>query len=86
MERLAQRGFLVDSKRLRDRRRRGAGRAYFAAYSSMCWQVPVCCTAEQVIGVRLYVEHENHVAQATYREMGLEMTHYHVMEKFPLGG
>ena len=33
-----------------------------------------------VIGVRLYVEHDNQVAQATYRKMGMEMTGYHVME------
>jgi GNAT superfamily N-acetyltransferase len=38
-----------------------------------------------VIGVRLYVEHENHTAQQTYRQLGMEMTHYHVMEKCPLG-
>lgn len=32
------------------------------------------------IGVRLYVEHENRVAQATYEKMGMARTHYHVME------
>jgi GNAT superfamily N-acetyltransferase len=38
----------------------------------------------KVIGIRLYVEHENKVAQATYRKMGMVMTEYHVMEKiFP---
>ena len=37
-----------------------------------------------VIGVRLYVEHDNHVAQETYRKLGLEMTNYHVMERYPL--
>lgn len=34
-----------------------------------------------VIGVRLYVEHDNQVAQATYRKMGMVMTGYHVMEE-----
>ena len=33
-----------------------------------------------VIGVRLYVEHNNLVAQATYRKMGMAMTGYQVME------
>lgn len=33
-----------------------------------------------VIGVRLYVEHDNAVAQATYRKMGMAMTGYQVME------
>ncbi len=32
-----------------------------------------------VIGVRLYVEHDNQVAQATYRKMGMGMTGYQVM-------
>ncbi|MSQ93908.1 MAG: GNAT family N-acetyltransferase [Gemmataceae bacterium] len=34
-----------------------------------------------VIGVRLYVEHDNQVAQATYRKMGMVMTRYQVMEE-----
>jgi GNAT superfamily N-acetyltransferase len=33
-----------------------------------------------VIGVRLYVEHDNLVAQATYKKLGMAMTGYHVME------
>jgi GNAT superfamily N-acetyltransferase len=37
-----------------------------------------------VIGVRLYVEHDNHVAQATYKKLGMAMTGYHVMEMCPL--
>ena len=37
-----------------------------------------------VIGVRLYVEDDNHVAQATYRSLELERTSYRVMEKYPL--
>jgi len=37
-----------------------------------------------VIGVRLYVEHDNHIAQATYRELNMVMTSYHVMEQYPL--
>jgi GNAT superfamily N-acetyltransferase len=38
-----------------------------------------------VIGVRLYVEHDNHVAQATYEKLGMAMTGYHVMEMFLKG-
>ncbi len=34
-----------------------------------------------VIGVRLYVEHGNLIAQATYRKMGMVMTGYQVMEE-----
>jgi ribosomal protein S18 acetylase RimI-like enzyme len=34
-----------------------------------------------VIGVRLYVEHENAIAQATYRKMGMAMTGYQIMEE-----
>ncbi len=34
-----------------------------------------------VIGVRLYVEHDNAAAQATYRKMGMVMTGYQVMEE-----
>lgn len=38
-----------------------------------------------VIGVRLYVEHDNQAAQHTYRKLGFAMTNYHVMEMYPLG-
>jgi ribosomal protein S18 acetylase RimI-like enzyme len=34
-----------------------------------------------VIGVRLYVEHDNQIAQATYLKMGMVMTGYLVMEE-----
>jgi ribosomal protein S18 acetylase RimI-like enzyme len=38
----------------------------------------------QVIGIRLYVEHENQSAQKTYQAMGLSQTTYQVMERYPL--
>ena len=38
----------------------------------------------QVIGIRLYVERENHAAQNTYEAMGLHRTGYQVMERYPL--
>jgi ribosomal protein S18 acetylase RimI-like enzyme len=34
-----------------------------------------------VCGLRLYVEHANAGAQATYRALGMEQTHYHVFEE-----
>jgi GNAT superfamily N-acetyltransferase len=37
-----------------------------------------------VIGVRLYVEHDNLVAQATYEKMGMARTRYHLMEVCPI--
>lgn len=37
-----------------------------------------------VIGVRLYVEHDNQIAQATYKKLGMVMTGYHLMEVCPL--
>ena len=38
----------------------------------------------QVVGIRLYVEHENHVAQQTYLKLGMERTNYLVLERSPL--
>jgi ribosomal protein S18 acetylase RimI-like enzyme len=37
-----------------------------------------------VIGVRLYVEHDNTIAQATYRKLGMERMSYLMMQKWPL--
>ncbi len=37
-----------------------------------------------VVGIRLYVEHENHAAQQTYLKLGMERTGYLVLEKCPL--
>ena len=38
----------------------------------------------EVIGIRLYVEKDNHAAHKTYESMGLEWTTYQVMERYPL--
>ena len=38
----------------------------------------------EVIGLRLYVEEDNHGAQETYYRMGLERTGYFLLEKYPL--
>lgn len=38
----------------------------------------------QVIGLRLYVEQANRIAQETYRRMGMDAAGYLVFERFPL--
>lgn len=38
----------------------------------------------EVIGIRLYVEHENNAAQRTYLTLGMERTGYLVLERCPL--
>lgn len=40
--------------------------------------------AAGAIGLRLYVEQENTRAQETYRNLGMKLTHYKVMEEVPL--
>ena len=35
----------------------------------------------EVCGLRLYVEHENHAAQETYRALGMRETYYRVFEQ-----
>lgn len=37
-----------------------------------------------VVGIRLYVEEENHAAQKTYFQLGMERTGYLVLEQCPL--
>jgi len=37
-----------------------------------------------VIGLRLYVEHENHRAQQTYQSLGMDRTGYLILERCPL--
>jgi GNAT superfamily N-acetyltransferase len=59
-------------------RRQGVFRALFEHLLQAAKQEP------GVIGVRLYVEHDNLVAQATYRQLGLSMTSYRLMERYPL--
>ncbi len=47
----------------------------------------VCATARAdpgVVGLRLYVEQENHAAQQTYLQLGMERTGYLVLERCPL--
>jgi GNAT superfamily N-acetyltransferase len=59
-------------------RRRGVFRALFD-------EVRRAALADgEVIGLRLYVEHENHIAQNTYRNMGMDAAGYLVFERYPL--
>jgi GNAT superfamily N-acetyltransferase len=37
-----------------------------------------------VIGLRLYVERQNHIAQQTYQRIGLSPAGYEVFERYPL--
>ncbi len=38
----------------------------------------------EVVGIRLYVERENHAAQQTYLELGMEETAYRMLERSPV--
>ena len=59
-------------------RRRGVFRALFDHVGAAARRDP------QVIGLRLYVEEENHLARQTYARLGLAPTGYRVMERYPL--
>jgi ribosomal protein S18 acetylase RimI-like enzyme len=61
-----------------DARRRGIFRALYEHVRQRAVEDP------QVIGLRLYVERENHAAQQTYERMGMEPTSYFVLERYPL--
>ena len=59
-------------------RRRGVFRALFE-------QVLAAAREDaEVIGLRLYVERENQVAQETYRRLGMEAAGYMLFERYPL--
>jgi ribosomal protein S18 acetylase RimI-like enzyme len=59
-------------------RRHGVFRSLFEHVSKAARQDP------SVIGLRLYVDRENQVAQKTYQSMGMTETEYFVLEKYPL--
>lgn len=62
----------------RQSRRRGVFRALFE-------HVREAARAEaDVIGLRLYVEQQNHTARETYRHLGMEAAGYLVFERCPL--
>jgi ribosomal protein S18 acetylase RimI-like enzyme len=58
-------------------RRRGVFRALFEHVSRAARQ------DSSVIGLRLYVDHENYAAQETYRRLGMIDAGYFVLEKQP---
>jgi ribosomal protein S18 acetylase RimI-like enzyme len=58
-------------------RRKGVFRALFEHVRQSA------STAPGVVGIRLYVEKENLVAQQTYQRLGLDITGYLVMERCP---
>src|SRR6516165_2198905 len=59
-------------------RRRGVFRALFAHVEGLARADP------EVIGLRLFVENANRVAQQTYQQMGMRPAGYFVLEKYPL--
>jgi ribosomal protein S18 acetylase RimI-like enzyme len=59
-------------------RRRGVFRALFEHVSQAARQ------DSSVIGLRLYVDEDNHSAQETYRRLGMTDTGYFVLEKHPV--
>jgi ribosomal protein S18 acetylase RimI-like enzyme len=62
----------------REFRRRGVFRALFEHVYEAARADP------EVIGLRLYVERENHAALETYRRLGMEAAGYVVFERYPL--
>lgn len=61
-----------------DARRHGVFRALYDHLYEAARQDP------QVIGIRLYVEKENHAAQQTYLNLGMEWAPYGVLQRYPL--
>ena len=59
-------------------RRRGIFRALFEHVRQ------AALAAGDAIGLRLYVEQENHIAQQTYRHLGMDDAGYLVFERHPL--
>lgn len=56
-------------------RRKGVYRAMFSFIKELAGQDCGVC------GCRLYVEHDNTVAQETYRKLGMKETHYKMLEE-----
>jgi ribosomal protein S18 acetylase RimI-like enzyme len=60
-------------------RRRGVFRSLYAHVTAAAESEPEVC------GLRLYVERENHAAQATYRSLGMQETDYLMLEQLRPG-
>jgi ribosomal protein S18 acetylase RimI-like enzyme len=56
-------------------RRQGIYRAMFAYVKELAGQDSGVC------GCRLYVEHDNTVAQETYKKLGMKETHYRMLQE-----
>lgn len=50
-------------------------------YSKLYQHVQLQAKAAQAAGIRLYVEQDNDVAQATYRHLGMQQSHYLLFEQ-----
>jgi ribosomal protein S18 acetylase RimI-like enzyme len=61
-----------------DARRQGVFRALYEHVHAQAQADP------SVVGLRLYVEQENHAAQETYQRLGMRRTGYLVLERCPL--
>jgi GNAT superfamily N-acetyltransferase len=61
-----------------DARRRGIFRALFEHVRQAALE------DGQVVGLRLYVDRENHGAQRTYQRLGMQVSGYFVLERYPL--
>jgi GNAT superfamily N-acetyltransferase len=60
-----------------DRRRHGVFRALYE-------HVRKTARSEGVVGLRLYVEQENHAAQEVYKRLGMQRSGYLVLEECPI--
>ena len=61
-----------------DARRKGVFRALYEHINQAAVADP------QVVAIRLYMERDNHVAQQTYLSLGMTLSPYVVLERFPL--
>ena len=61
-----------------DARRKGVFRALYEHVHRAAVADP------QVVAIRLYMERDNHVAQQTYLSLGMTLSNYVVLERFPL--
>jgi GNAT superfamily N-acetyltransferase len=61
-----------------DARRKGVFRALYEHVYRAAAADP------QVVAIRLYMERDNHVAQQTYLSLGMSLSNYVVLERFPL--
>lgn len=60
----------------KDHRRRGVFRGLYDHVKNLAMADPA------VVGVRLYVDADNRVAQATYERLGMQAARYRIMEEF----